>query len=67
MIDYLQQEIGWVNNLEAGDLRRHRAHYDDTVMVFVWRIYVYEEKHIVQSICIKIRSPTGSSLKYMHS
>ena len=24
---------GWVNNGEAGDLRRHRAHYDVTVMV----------------------------------
>ena len=24
---------GWVNNLEAGDLRRHRAHYDATVMI----------------------------------
>ena len=24
--------IGWVNNREAGDLRRHRAHYDVTVM-----------------------------------
>ena len=23
---------GWVNNLEAGDLRRHRAHYDVIVM-----------------------------------
>ena len=23
---------GWVNNNEAGDLRRHRAHYDVTVM-----------------------------------
>ena len=23
---------GWVNNREAGDLRRHRAHYDATVM-----------------------------------
>ena len=23
---------GWVNNFEAGDLRRHRAHYDVTVM-----------------------------------
>ena len=22
----------WVNNGEAGDLRRHRAHYDDIVM-----------------------------------
>ena len=25
---------GWVNNREAGDLRRHRAHYDVTVMTF---------------------------------
>ena len=24
---------GWVNNREAGDLRRHRAHYDVTVMI----------------------------------
>ena len=24
---------GWVNNCKAGDLRRHRAHYDVTVMV----------------------------------
>ena len=23
---------GWVNNYEAGDLRRHQAHYDVTVM-----------------------------------
>ena len=25
--------IGWVNNDEAGDLRRHRAHYDVIVML----------------------------------
>ena len=24
--------IGWLNNGEAGDLRRHGAHYDVTVM-----------------------------------
>ena len=24
---------GWVNNGEAGDLRRHRAHYDVAIMV----------------------------------
>ena len=28
---------GWVNNREAGDLRRHRVHYDVTVMrYFLW-------------------------------
>ena len=26
---------GWANNCEVGDLRRHRAHYDVTVMVLV--------------------------------
>ena len=25
---------GWVNNREAGDLRRHRAHYDVTLMTY---------------------------------
>ena len=25
---------GWVNNGEAGDLRRHRAHYDVSVMIY---------------------------------
>ena len=25
----------WVNNREAGDLRRHRSHYDVNVMVYV--------------------------------
>ena len=28
---------GWVNNREAGDLRHHRAHYDVTVMKWMWR------------------------------
>ena len=28
----MRSKIGWVNNGEAGDLRRHRAHYDVTVM-----------------------------------
>ena len=28
---------GWVNNREAGDLRRHRAHYDVTVMIITLR------------------------------
>ena len=26
----------WVNNREAGDLRRHRVHYDVNVMVSIW-------------------------------
>ena len=27
---------GWVNNREAGDLRRNQAHYDVIVMVMTW-------------------------------
>ena len=27
---------GWVNNGKAGDLRRHRAHYDVTIMAHSW-------------------------------
>ena len=26
----------WVNNREAGDLKRYRAHYDVTVMFVAW-------------------------------
>ena len=40
---------GWVYNGEAGDLRRHRAHYDVTVMTIQWRV-------TWASICLK--SPT---------
>ena len=29
---------GWINNREAGNLRRHRAHYDVTVK---WKLYWY--------------------------
>ena len=27
---------GWVNNREAGDLRRYRAHFDVTEMVYIY-------------------------------
>ena len=30
----LRLNKGWVNNREAGDLKRHLAHYDVTVMHF---------------------------------
>ena len=36
---------GWVNNREAGDLRRHRAHYDIIVMEINWiRHQQYKER-----------------------
>ena len=30
---------GWVNNREAGDRRRHRAHYDVAVMFCRWMVF----------------------------
>ena len=36
---------GWINNGEAGDLRRYRAHYDVTLMVGqAWYPYYYKTK-----------------------
>ena len=42
---------GWVNNREAGDLRRHRAHYDVIVMnlglprhVAVVQVYMFQRR-----------------------
>ena len=31
----LRIDNGWVNNGEAGDLRRHRAHYDVIIMMTI--------------------------------
>ena len=46
---------GWVNNREAGDLRRHRGHYSANVM---WlRILEYNNTKIVnintKTICVE--------------
>ena len=52
---------GWVNNVEAGDLRRHRAHYDVTVMNYhIWYVLVavscecfrYQVKNNLGNTCI---------------
>ena len=44
---------GWVNNREAGDLRRRRAHYDFIVMNFVMR-HISLLMHIsIYDICAK--------------
>ena len=46
---------GWVNNREAGDLRRHRAHYDVIVMVKGTRnVLIY--RHVV--MCWNIAAET---------
>ena len=37
---------GWVNNGEAGDLRRYHAHYDVTVMIKMARLLHHEETRV---------------------
>ena len=37
---------GWVNNREAGDLRRHRAHFGVTVLGFLVILMEWNEIHI---------------------
>ena len=44
---------GWVNNCKAGDLSRHRAHYDDTVMN--WYYLVVRPCIIVRSLWARWR------------
>ena len=60
---FLWSDLIWVNNREAGDLRRHRAHYDVTVM----KNPVAEKKNLIRSSyalnynhCIWIYSPSIS-------
>ena len=52
---------GWVNNREAGDLRRHRAHYDVTVMVSIDALSSwYPPSHLVTSGCAPITGTNGA-------
>ena len=47
---------GWVNNRDAGDLRRHRARYDATVMEWMdeWQWHFQEMYNVLKCIYIYI-------------
>ena len=49
---------GWVNNREAGDLRRYRAHYDVTIMMH----YMYGNVCIPMSNLTRARLWLGQTL-----
>ena len=49
---------GWVNNCEAGDLRRHRVHYDVIVMII---------KCIGAFVCPLISSISSADLCFIHT
>ena len=52
---------GWVNNREAGCLRRHRAHYDVTVMWADWK--TSGKRHLIS--CFWIQSVSETAEKYI--
>ena len=45
---------GWVDNREAGDLRRHRAHYDAIVMIKkkAGLLWIYTDVRLGVYLCI---------------
>ena len=64
--------IGWANNGEAGDLRRHRAHFDVIVMVWAhlrpvaadWRIY--GQVHHIDTQGFVIQNNTQNIVRIAH-
>ena len=53
---------GWVNNCDAGDVRRHRAHYDVMVMLFL--IIIYNETMRDKTLVITSNSYTLKNIHY---
>ena len=67
----------WVNNREAGDLRRHRVHYDVTVMIrnkpyiilYIMALYLnnhFTEQYFKTTI-MKLSIPTHGALHQHHT
>ena len=60
---------GWVNNREAGELRRHRDRYDVTVMFFFINVhigYCAMFIHVVQGVLVSIVIYIGQCLLHFH-
>ena len=45
---------GWLNNREAGDLRRYRAHYDVTVMAFLHKRNLDHNRNIDGTVYVSL-------------
>ena len=62
---------GWVNNREAGDLRRHRAHYDVIVMGIFrhWSIIivVYYIRYDILTRCFDLKFNSTRHDRFIHS
>ena len=51
---------GWVNNREAGDLRRNRAHFDIIVMMRLYSKLHLRAEHQILHVCCDLRWNTVS-------
>ena len=51
-VDLRLNKNGWVNNREAGDFRRHRAHYDVIIINWVRMRLLYEPRRSLFCVCI---------------
>ena len=58
---------GWVNNRDAGDLRRHSAHYDATVMSRMLSITVYRSADTIYCEWCGLIVSAGSSWKLLRA
>ena len=69
MFSFISARInGWANNRVPGDLRRHRAHYDVTVMGFFAGFVYYSLIHL-HSLCTlpSLYKNKTSTIKLKHS
>ena len=48
----------WVNNGEAGDLRRHRGHYDVIVMILCYVLEQSVQAAVAWPVILRVLSPT---------
>ena len=53
---------GWVNNRDAGDLRRNRAHYDVSVIVFWSRLH----RSLFLGVQFTVSSPLVEAMAWRH-
>ena len=57
---------GWVNNGEAGDLRRYHAHYDVTVMVHVIKVTQWTHEVVMTSLLYQHPKPFLDIISLFH-
>ena len=55
---------GWVNNREAGDLRRRRGHYDVIVMYTLWSLCNWRDYFLIHIMYYGYMHPANTHKKH---